>query len=159
MYLTTLPSLALLFLNLSLTESAPTEAVQGISNAPAEANARLVSMGYSGSGCPQGSASKEYDPAINTNRWFFPGISARIGPNVSQDQKTENCEVQLSIATNSGWRFTVRGKNDDSTNMKTRVDLGGGATGSYVSTYYVAGGDSVSIPLPPSLLWILGGPG
>ncbi|CAG8980601.1 hypothetical protein HYALB_00013751 [Hymenoscyphus albidus] len=140
-----LASLTIFLLHLSLSRSAPTDSASTMSAAPAEANAHLISMSYSGSGCPQGSASNAYDSSLNTNRFFFPGISAKIGPNVPQDQKTENCEVQLSIATAAGWRFAVKGKNDDSTVLKTRVDLNGDATGSLLSTFYIAGADSATV--------------
>jgi len=113
-----------------------------IASAPADAQAKLVSMSYSGSGCPQGSASKEYDAQINSGRWFFDGISAQIGPNVAASQSTQNCEVQLSIQTAAGWRFVVKGKNAGTTSMTVRVNLQDGVAASSITTYNIAGGSS-----------------
>jgi hypothetical protein len=113
-----------------------------ISSAPADAQAKLVSMAYSGSGCPQGSASKEYDAQINSGRWFFDGISAQIGPNVPISKSTQNCEVQLSIQTAPGWRFVVKGKNAGTTSMTARVNLQDGVVASSITTYNVAGVNS-----------------
>ncbi|EPE26386.1 hypothetical protein GLAREA_02299 [Glarea lozoyensis ATCC 20868] len=132
------PTFTLLLLNLSFTRAAPMETL-AINSAPSDAQAKLLSMAYSGSGCPQGSASKEYDAQINSGRWFFDGISAQIGPNVPISKSTQNCEVQLSIQTAAGWRFAVRGKNAGSTSMTTRVNLQDGVAASSITTYNIAG--------------------
>jgi hypothetical protein len=121
---------ALLLINLAITEAAPM-GTSAISGAPTDAQARLLSTSYSGSGCPQGSASNGFD-----------GITAQIGPNVPISKSTQNCELQLSIQTAPGWRFVVRGKNAGTTSMTARVNLQDGVAASSITTYNVAGVNS-----------------
>ncbi|KAG9233384.1 hypothetical protein BJ875DRAFT_45968 [Amylocarpus encephaloides] len=128
------------FLLGAVAQAAPLEqaaqAAQAIAAAPAECGARLISMSYSGNGCPQGSASKAYDAAINSNRWFFDGISAEIGRGGDQSDKSTACQVHLQIATNAGWAFTLKGKNSGSNAMTSKVNIGGGVSANYLTTYY-----------------------
>ncbi|KAH6664866.1 hypothetical protein B0J14DRAFT_660983 [Halenospora varia] len=100
-----------------------------LAQAPPEANARLVSVKYSGSGCPQGSVNTD------SSRISFPTISAAIGPNVPQSGQRDNCLLVISISCDAGWKYTVK----PGTSLTVGLNLKDGVTGSYFTQYYMAG--------------------
>ncbi|RDL42543.1 uncharacterized protein BP5553_02522 [Venustampulla echinocandica] len=125
-----------LFLGITLATAAPAPAAiaaQVLSGAPAAANARVADFGYSGSGCPQGSAESGFDTAINADRGYFHDLTAFMTPNASQADRSNNCQMHISVTCDPGWEFTLK---PHSTKLTAHVNLGDGATAVYLTSYY-----------------------
>jgi hypothetical protein len=71
-------------------------------------NARVNSWTYSGTGCPQGSAS--FQISENATVMGLEEFQPSIGPGVPASQRRKECAVTLDMSVDSGFRYRVNGQ-------------------------------------------------
>lgn len=122
-------SLSLVFLGaLSCTISASTPPSDGV---------KLRSVGYAGTGCPQGSLV--VDIAANNTRFSYHtddpnGLAASVGAGAAPSAQRRACTAQLEFTYPSGWTFRVKEYS-----ARGYVNTTAGVTGQAVIKYFFSG--------------------
>ncbi|KAM7188399.1 protein of unknown function (DUF4360) domain containing protein [Rhypophila sp. PSN 637] len=103
----------------------------GWADGPDPKQIQIVSVSFSGNGCPQGSVSTSISPDKTVITFGFDRFQTYIGPGVSPAEKTKNCQLHLNLKYPGGFQFSVV----EST-YHGYAQLDKGVTGTFYSTYY-----------------------
>ncbi len=102
-----------------------------LADSPDPNEIQIISVGFSGNGCPQGSVSTSISPDRTVVTFGFDKFQTYIGPTYSATEKTKNCQLHLNLKYPGGFQFAVV----DST-YHGFAQLDPGVTGTFYSTYY-----------------------
>ncbi|KAI1175419.1 hypothetical protein F4777DRAFT_579085 [Nemania sp. FL0916] len=97
--------LALLQLGLSAA-APPTDPIRGIQDNPA--SEAVVSVSFSGSGCPQGTTNASTTGLWEHFAFDLPSFRAASGPTSSVSERTVNCQAHMNFEAPTGWQFALK---------------------------------------------------
>ncbi|KAK3331215.1 hypothetical protein B0H66DRAFT_92987 [Apodospora peruviana] len=103
----------------------------GWADGPDPKQIQIVSVSFSGNGCPQGSVSTSISPDKTVITFGFDRFQTYIGPGFSAAEKSKNCQLHLNLKYPGGFQFSVV----EST-YHGYAQLDPGVTGTFYSTYY-----------------------
>ncbi|RDL32607.1 uncharacterized protein BP5553_09063 [Venustampulla echinocandica] len=125
---------------LLLSAAISSTSAQSIAGAPAEANARLTALTYSGDSCPQETLQSEFDPILGVERSHVQGFASTMEGD--RRLRSKFCQVHMEMTTDPGWKITVK---SNSLQTQAHVAVGEGVTASYFSTWFMPGSLTVDV--------------
>ncbi|OAA60257.1 hypothetical protein SPI_05381 [Niveomyces insectorum RCEF 264] len=123
-----------------------TDSSGGSADQPDPSQISISSVGFSGSGCPQGSVSTSISPDRTVVTFGFDEFQTYIGPDYDLGDRTKNCQLHLNLKYPGGFQFAVL----DST-YHGFAQLDRGVTGTFYSTYYFSQDASATVTTQTSI--------
>ena len=112
---------------------------------PSPNTVHIQSIGYGGTGCPQGSVSTSISGDQTTMTMIFDKYVASLGPGIPVTENRKNCQLNVDIRYPAGFQYSLF-----SADYRGYVGLDAGVTGVQKSTYYFSGqNQQVTFPYPP----------
>ncbi|KAI9760107.1 MAG: hypothetical protein M1840_002727 [Geoglossum simile] len=127
MHLTTLLGLALAL------AAAPATAAP-VDGGPDPNAVTIGSVGYGGSGCPQGTVSTLISEDRSTVTMIFDSYVASLGPGVAVTENRKNCQLNLEVKYPAGFQYSIF-----SADYRGYAKIGAGVTGIQKASYYFSG--------------------
>jgi hypothetical protein len=115
--------------------------LRAVNDAPPEANVRLVSFSYGGTGCAPGTLGIVLG-TNNTISLRYDAFATQIGPGVNVTQNRKNCQININITSDPGWQMNV---NNFGTTVRGYIGLDAGVNATYTAVYYFSGNEYVDV--------------
>lgn len=105
----------------------------------------IKSVGYGGTGCPQGTMSSSISNDRTVVTLIFDAYIASIGPGIAVTEQRKNCQVNVELLYPGGFQYSIL-----SADYRGYSAIQKGVTGTLKSTYYFSGQTAqVHDSLPP----------
>ncbi|KAJ3081820.1 hypothetical protein HK102_002108, partial [Quaeritorhiza haematococci] len=92
------------------------------------------SIGYGGSGCPQGSASINFNNDWTAFTILFDEFIASAGPHIKLVEKRKNCQLNLKLFVPQGYQYSIT-----TIDYRGYAELEETVKASLITTYYFQG--------------------
>ncbi|KAH9861035.1 hypothetical protein IAQ61_010771 [Plenodomus lingam] len=123
-----------LFAFLPLAAAAPALPTFEADNGPPPGTVKIKSVGYGGTGCPQGTVSSTILGHRDTVTLIFDEYVASIGPGIAVTEQRKNCQLNIALDYPGGFQYSIL-----SADYRGYASIQKGVQGTLKSTYYFSG--------------------
>jgi hypothetical protein len=117
-----------------LAAAAPALPTVELGDAPPAGSVKIRSVGYGGTGCPQGTMSSQISNDRTVVTLIFDAYIASIGPGISVTESRKNCQLNIDLDYPGGFQYSIL-----SADYRGYSAIQKGVTGTLKSTYYFSG--------------------
>ncbi|KAJ3409932.1 hypothetical protein HDV05_004154 [Chytridiales sp. JEL 0842] len=103
-------------------------------NRPDPSKVFIESLTYGGSGCPQGTVSRNFNADKTAFTLIFDEYVASIGAGVPLTDSRKNCQLNIGLRVPQGWQYSIA-----TIDYRGYMDLDGGVKGTQSAIYYFQG--------------------
>ncbi|KAJ3412621.1 hypothetical protein HDV05_000432 [Chytridiales sp. JEL 0842] len=114
--------------------SAVVAQVPSSGNTPDPSKVFIESLTYGGSGCPQGTVSRNFNPTKTAFTLIFDQYIASIGPGIPVAERRKNCNLNIGLRVPQGWQYSIA-----TVDYRGYMDLSRGVRGTQSASYYFQG--------------------